>query len=150
MRPSIDVGPPAAPRGGPGKAAAAAAERLAAIERGNRLLLGRMAAILTAPPGAGGGASLGGRPTRGYAVRGEAPPPGGPARRPPGGPGSASAAREAARVTAANLALLGRLQAVKPVLSRAGWAADAAANAALVRRISEFPQPSPQLPQQRQ
>ena len=105
-------------------------ERYAQIEHENRLLLSRMSEILIKP---GGDNSYAQGARRGYSSRGEAP-----AR-----PRSVSLhepARRAehARVQRANLSLLARLQATRPVLSASAWARDATANAVLVARISEF------------
>ena len=61
---------------------------------------------------------------------------------------SSARRRDAARVAEENLALLRRIQRVTPVLSRERWFRDAAANQALVARISEFrtDPPLPALP----
>ena len=109
-------------------------ERYSKIEHENRLLLGRMSEILTKP---GGDNSYAQGARHGYTSRGEAPARGRAASL------SAPAQRaESARIARANLALLGRLQATKPVLSARTWAQEAAANAALVARISEYAVPS--------
>ena len=111
------------------------AERYAKIEHENRLLLQRMSEILVKP---GGANSYAQGAARGFASRGEAPPAHAGGGRRSRSLNSSGKRRELERITHANLALLARLQGVKPVLSRAAWERHAEANAALVETISEY------------
>ena len=113
------------------------AERYAKIEHENRLLLSRMSEILIKP---GGDNSYAQGARHGYSSRGEAPAASydGQGRRRARSLHGTGKKRELARITRDNLALLGRLQGIKPVLNSKKWAKDAAENALLVASISEY------------
>lgn len=136
MKPSVDNTPPTTRRSGPNtKRLQVMEERYSRIEHENRLLLARMSEILVKP---GGDNSYSQVSQHSYASRGQAPPTNMQRGRRSRSLNNSGKKLELARITRDNLALLGRLQQVKPVLDRQKWALDASANDKLVASISEY------------